>query len=84
MAAEASAVDLLFTDVALPHGKSGVDLALELKQDLPHLKVLYTSGYADGVGSRVQSFPEGFDLVPKPYRKSELGSRVRMALEQAS
>ncbi len=81
-AAEAPAIDLLFTDVALPNGKSGVDLALELKKNLPRLKVLYTSGYADGVGSRVQSFPEGFDLVSKPYRKSELGLRVRTALEQ--
>ena len=43
-------IDLLFTDVVLPHGMSGRDIAREARRRRPDLKVVFTSGYPDTGG----------------------------------
>jgi nitrogen-specific signal transduction histidine kinase len=74
-------VDLLFTDVVMPGGMSGRQLADEATRRRPGLKVLFTSGYTqDGIvhGGRLD---EGVELLAKPYRSSELARRVRAMLD---
>jgi PAS domain S-box-containing protein len=78
-----AAPDLLFTDVVMPGGMNGRQLALELRQRWPNLRVLYTSGYAHGrLTIDGESVPSKY-LLSKPYRRAELAARLRDALDDA-
>jgi signal transduction histidine kinase/CheY-like chemotaxis protein len=72
-------VDLLFTDVVMPGGMSGRQLADEAGKVRPGMKVLYTSGYADTIMTEGR-LDDGVLLLQKPYRKGELARMVRLAL----
>jgi signal transduction histidine kinase/CheY-like chemotaxis protein len=73
-------VRLLFTDVVMPGGMNGPQLAAEARRRQPGLKVLLTSGYADALTGERPELP----LLPKPYRKPELARKVREVLDAAS
>ncbi len=76
-------VNLLFTDVTMPGGVSGPDLAVRATEKDPDLKVLMTSGFTqatmqgDELGGR-------FELLSKPYRRQELAQRVHRVLRGAA
>jgi PAS domain S-box-containing protein len=72
--------DLLFTDIVMPQGMNGVDLANRVRVLYPQLPILFTSGYAEGVTSQQDS---RLDLLPKPYRPEELAVRIRSILDNA-
>ncbi|MBN1239188.1 MAG: PAS domain S-box protein [Gammaproteobacteria bacterium] len=74
-------VDLLFTDIVMPGGMSGTELAREARQRRPDLKVLFTSGYTDAAALE-QGLEDGSELLTKPYRKHELAQKVRAVLDQ--
>jgi len=61
--------DILFTDIIMPGGKDGLALAREARSRHPHLRVVLTSGYAQGLTDNA-SLPG--PLVNKPYRKADL------------
>jgi PAS domain S-box-containing protein len=71
--------DLLFTDVVLRGSISGIELRAVVRRLLPHLPVLFTSGFPD---LRQLGFPLGSDdlLIGKPYRRHELAQKIREAL----
>jgi CheY-like chemotaxis protein len=69
-------IELLFTDVMMPDGMNGIDLARTARQARPDLKVLLTSGYP-GANRGVNEFP----MLPKPYRRAELARRLRAVLD---
>lgn len=72
--------DLLLTDVVMPGGMTGYDLAGRAAKLRPDLKVLFTSGYTElavGNGHLAGKGP----LLSKPYRKQELGLAVRAVLD---
>ena len=68
-------IDLLITDVMMPAMK-GTKLAERLREDSPELRVLFISGYADGVLSREQVRRESSYFLGKPFTSRELVSRV--------
>src|SRR5260221_13589940 len=71
-------IDLLFTDIVMPGGCDGLMLAEQAKRRLPHLKVLYTSGYAARlVGTGLAPLLGPF--MPKPYRPQQLTAEVQRA-----
>lgn len=72
--------DLLFTDVIMPGGMSGRDLAEEVRKLRPGIKVLYTSGYTDNAIVHQGRLDPGVLLLTKPYRKSQLATMIRRAL----
>jgi PAS domain S-box-containing protein len=76
-------VAALFTDVVLPGGESGVDLARAAQRRRPGLKVLFTSGY---VGHHLAAFSrqKGAGWLGKPYRKSQLASKLHALLGSAA
>ena len=74
--------DLLLTDVIMPGGITGYDLAQQLRSDWPDLKVLFTSGYTE-VAAATDGAARSGPLLSKPYRKQDLGVAVRAALDTA-
>ncbi len=73
--------DLLFTDVVMPDGMTGYQLASVAQQLHPGLRVLFTTGYSRPLpGSEGVAAHPGA-MLRKPYRKRELATTVRAALE---
>jgi CheY-like chemotaxis protein len=73
--------DLLFTDVILPGGMTGRQLADEVAKRRPGVKVLYTSGYTDNAIVHQGRLNTGVLLLTKPYRVSRLAEMIRRALQ---
>jgi PAS domain S-box-containing protein len=76
-----AAIDLLFTDVVMPGGMTGRQLAEAAKTRRPDLKTLFTSGYTEDSILRLGKLDPGVRLLSKPYRKHELATRIREALD---
>jgi signal transduction histidine kinase len=72
------AFDLLFSDVVMPGGVNGVELAHLARAERPELKVLLTSGY---VGDEAASWGNAFPLIDKPYLRPALAAKIRAVLE---
>jgi nitrogen-specific signal transduction histidine kinase len=73
-------VDLLFTDVIIPGGMNGRQLATEALTQRPELKILYTSGYTENAIVHHGRLDAGVLLLPKPYLSSDLARMIRTAL----
>ena len=74
---EAARVDLLFSDIVMPGGINGVQLAREARRLKPKLKVLLTSGYTAAVLTDEHRLPKEFPVLGKPYRREQLASNLR-------
>jgi PAS domain S-box-containing protein len=72
--------DLLFTDVVMPGGINGVDLAEQARVLQPHIRVLFTSGYTDTAVALQGKLKAGDTLLKKPYKRVELLDMVDQAL----
>ena len=75
-------IDLMFSDVVMPGGLNGFDLAQAARGIRPNLKIVHTSGYPKGamVHQEEPRFREGF-IIMKPYRREDLHKIIRDALE---
>ncbi|WP_342738988.1 ATP-binding protein [Bradyrhizobium sp. B117] len=74
-------VDLLFTDVVLPGGLTGAQVAAQAKTLRPALKVLFTTGYARNAIIHHGRLDKGVQLIVKPFSFSELAAKVRDVLD---
>jgi PAS domain S-box-containing protein len=77
---KAGKFDLLLTDMVMPEGLTGRDLALQLRSREPRLKVIYTSGYSEeimGGDAELRDAP----FLPKPYAAPQLVQLVRDCLD---
>lgn len=74
--------DLLFTDLVMPGGMNGWEVAAVARELNPTLKVLFTSGYPlETLSSRGQADPAA-RILSKPYRIADLAKRVREVLDE--
>jgi len=77
-------VDLLFTDVVLPGGMTGAQVAREARDIQPGLKVLFTTGYARNAIVHNGRLDPGVQLITKPYTFTDLASKIRDVLDGLS
>jgi PAS domain S-box-containing protein len=74
-------VDLLFTDIGLPGGVNGRQLADRARLLRPDLKVLFTSGYALNAMAHQGRLDPGLELLSKPFSFSQLAAKIRQVLK---
>jgi CheY-like chemotaxis protein len=75
-------VDIVFSDVVMPGGMSGLDLARWMAQQMPHVPILLTSGYAEEVARQDGVRAQKFEMLRKPYTGAELSRALRAALSR--
>jgi CheY-like chemotaxis protein len=78
---ETERADLLFTDVVMPGGLSGYDLAKLALSRWPEMKVVLTSGFPETKLNGNGGPPANIRLLAKPYRKTDLARILREALD---
>ena len=76
-AAEKSRIHLLITDIVMPGGMTGHELAARLTDERPELKVIYSSGYSASLFSEGQDLIPGRNFLPKPYDASSVVTMIR-------
>ena len=77
-------IKLLLTDLVLPGGINGMDLAARLMKKNPKLKVIYTSGYSAEVAGKDFPLAEGVNFLTKPFQVQKLAQIVRQRLDGPS
>ena len=75
------AVDLLFSDVVMPGGMNGMQLAVEAKRLRPFLKVLLTSGYPASAMAEQQGLADIAPILAKPYQPADLAEQFHRIIE---
>jgi DNA-binding NtrC family response regulator len=77
---KADDIHLIFSDVVMPGGVSGIDMARELRNRHPHIPVLLTSGFvSQSTECNVQVDSE-FEILRKPYSRSDLSDAIQKLL----
>jgi len=75
-------IDLLFSDVVMPGPLRSTELASMAVREVPGLKVLYTSGYAENAIVHGGRLDAGVHLLSKPYSRAQLAAKIRHVLGQ--
>jgi len=76
-----SRLTLILTDIVMPGGKTGVQLAAEARALRPDIKVLLTSGYPGEALARHEPMDIEWPMIAKPFRQPELAARLQSLLE---
>ena len=76
-------IDLLLTDLIMPDGLNGRELAEKLRKSRPKLKVIFSSGYSADVVGKDFSSQRGLPFLQKPYDLHRLARTVRSCLDAA-
>jgi len=78
---KASKIDLLLTDMVMPGGLNGQELAAKLRADKPSLKIIYSSGHSTHLLGKDSGLQVGLNFLPKPYNPQSLAATVRRCLD---
>ncbi|MGX9432755.1 response regulator, partial [Bradyrhizobium sp. LeoA1S1] len=73
--------DLVLSDIVMPNGINGIEVAREARKLNKGIKILLASGYAGDALDRHQAVGE-FPIIDKPFRMSELAARLRSILHE--
>ena len=74
-------VDLVFSDITMPGGVDGIDLALWLMVQCESTKVILTSGLPDALMKAQSACNQVLAFVPKPYDQADVAKRIRALLD---
>ena len=75
------AIQLLLTDIVMPEGLNGLELAARLVERNPKLRVIFTSGYSADIAGRQLSLHHGQNFIQKPASPQQLLETVRRCLD---
>jgi PAS domain S-box-containing protein len=75
-------VAIVFSDLVMPGGMSGFDLARQVRDVYPNVRVILTSGYSAELMSQADTQQLDFKVLRKPYRQAELAQAFRAALSR--
>ncbi len=75
-------IDLLYTDMVMPEGISGLELAEKLRSEKPQLKVIISSGYSTEISMQGVPAGAGYVYLPKPTPSATIAATVRGCLEK--
>ncbi|MBK8160408.1 MAG: response regulator [Rhodospirillaceae bacterium] len=78
-----TACDLLFTDIVMPGGMDGQQLAASVAQQWPALPILFTSGYTEQAVKLQGRLAQGSHFLAKPFRHQELAAKLRSILDRS-
>ena len=74
-------IDLIFSDVVMPGGLTGYELAARAREQFPSIRILLTSGYDANLAAKQDTTGSNLKVLRKPYRQADLAHAVREALE---
>jgi CheY-like chemotaxis protein len=77
-------IDLLITDVGLPNGMNGRQIADAARQGRPELKVLFITGYAENAVVGNGHLDKGMQVIAKPFEIDALARKIREIVEDGS
>ena len=75
-------IDLLITDVGLPDGMNGRELADAARRERPDLRVLFITGYAENAALGAGELGRGMDIITKPFGLNALASKIRAMITE--
>lgn len=75
-------INLMFTDVVMPGGLSGIDLAREARRRRPRIAVLLTSGFTNRFRAQERESDKTFQIIHKPYRREDLVNAIDAAFAE--
>jgi PAS domain S-box-containing protein len=75
-------IDAIFSDILMPNGMSGVELAREARRLRSGIKILLTSGHAHDALARCGALEDEFPVIGKPFYREELGRRLHSVLHE--
>lgn len=73
-------IDVMFSDVVMPGGMNGTQLADVARRIRPDLKILLTSGYTPTMLRREHGLDGPADILPNPFKREELARRLRLVI----
>jgi CheY-like chemotaxis protein len=73
-------IDILFSDIVMPGGINGAQLAVEARRLRPDIKVLLTSGYTGAALRNEHGLPDDLPVLGKPYRHDQLAAQLRVII----
>ncbi len=74
-------IELVFSDIIMPGGLNGIELGQRAKDMRSDLRVLLTTGFAEAAIARGNAQTHTFDILGKPYRREEVGRKLREVLD---
>jgi CheY-like chemotaxis protein len=77
-------IELLLTDIVMPGGMNGVELANTIREERPDLKLLYMSGYPSGVLAERSGTTLDAPLITKPYTREKLATAIDEVLHASA
>jgi nitrogen-specific signal transduction histidine kinase/ActR/RegA family two-component response regulator len=77
-------IDVLFSDVVMPGGMNGAQLAVEARRLRPDLKILLTSGYTAAASTENHALSHRLEMLRKPYRREELATKLRLVIANST
>jgi CheY-like chemotaxis protein len=82
--AESPDVEIVFSDLVMPGGMSGFDLARQVRERFPAVRIILTSGYSAELMNQADIARLDLQVLRKPYRQAELARAFRAALADRS
>jgi PAS domain S-box-containing protein len=77
-----AAIRLVLTDMVMPEGVSGLELARRLRLQGPQLKIVFMSGYNEEFAAKTSDLVEGLNFIRKPFNQFQLATIIRASLDR--